>query len=133
MLFCGCSSNDGQSSSNQDVLGKWYYKGTKMGSNPIILYQHQCPSSKSYRDFLENETIDDVAYAGDCTILDDSVVSTWARTNNVLTITEFSPETQFTVTFTYEIVSITDQEMQLKQTVVNPDNTIIYISYYTRT
>ncbi len=132
-LFYGCSSSDEQSSSNQLLLGKWYYKGTKINNNPIVLYQHQCSTSKSYRDFLENGTINKVTYYSDCGIYDDNLETTWLRTNNTLTLTDFSPETQFTVSNTYEIVNLTDQEMQLKQTIVNSDNTIIYIYYYSRT
>lgn len=136
IVFTSCSNENEQPNSQQipitvqNVKGKWFYQGATINSGTFIPFQQPCASIKSYRDFLENGSVDEVSYDTNCEIT-PSLTTFWDLNNNNLTlITE--NENQFIVSIVYQITYLTDTEMQLKQTVVNPDNTIVYLYYYSR-
>lgn len=136
IVFMSCSSDNKEQNTQQlpitaqNVKGKWFYQGSTINSGTFIPFQQPCASIKSYRDFLENGNVDVVSYDANCEIT-SSLTTFWNLNNNNLTlITE--NENQFIVSIVYQITYLTDTEMQLKQTVVNPDNTIVYLYYYSR-
>lgn len=136
IVFSSCSSDNEEQSTQQlpitvqNVKGKWFYKGTIINSGNFIPFQQPCASIKSYKDFLENGNVNIVSYDTNCEIT-PSMATFWDLNSNYLTIITEN-ENQFISSIVYQIIYLTDTEMQLKQTVVNPDNTIVYLYYYSR-
>lgn len=130
--FFGCSSDNGPAFNTADLIGKWHADGAKIGNNPVTMYLSPCSGKVSYKEFFEDGTINAVNYDGNCELVNDPTVYTWSIDNSVLTFNDLIPESQLSLQSVYSIVKLTATEMQLKQTVTNETESIIYIYYYSK-
>ena len=113
----------------QNLLGKWFLKGGTINGGSFESHQHKCTSLKDYQEFLSDNNINFVEYDVNCEIV-DAETSGYYLEGNKLTIVSFDPVVS--QDYVYTIISITQQELILKQTANTPDGVETYEIYFTR-
>lgn len=122
ILILSCNSDDNSMASElqinkQNLLGKWYNKGSITNGGSFVNYNHNCTTSKDFQEFLDNDVINYIGFNSSC---DNNLIYTnlWYLSDNQLTIDNFDPafQTQF-----YTVLKITNDELKLNQ-IVNTSN-----------
>lgn len=118
LTLTSCSSDDNGSSTPASIVGKWNPLRTeiKSGSNPAQVQNYtgdEPGCNKDYYEFEADGDLRDVIYfknASDVCTEDEGEVSTWAKNNNTLTITdgEFAG--------VYEIKVLSNSDLQIATT-----------------
>jgi hypothetical protein len=133
----GCNKNDDNQVidnnleiNEQNILGKWFLKGGTKNGGIFENYTHLCSTSKDYQEFLSTNNINFIGFDANCQIV-DTEASGWQIINgNVLMISNYDPiVSQDDI---YTILSITTEELKLKQTANTPNGEEIYEIYLTR-
>lgn len=126
VLFLGCSSgSDGGSLpiNETSLLGKWYLKGIKHNSEPLDPTEHSCPASKDFNEIFSNHHIIFTGYNTSCEV-NDTQNSQWTLVGDVFSIIYSDGSTPPDV---YKVMSITNTEMQMKQT-SGSDSYVYYLN-----
>jgi hypothetical protein len=134
VMAFGCSSDD---SSNDDgsmavteanILGRWYMKGGTVNGGPFEDYEHECPAERDFQEIFANHTITFSGHGADCE-MNDTQTSDWALSGNTLTISSAEP---FLMSFSYNVVKLTNNEMILEGTFEAPEGTMVERSTFVR-
>lgn len=132
LTLTSCSSDDGNgvTITSQDLLGKWYIKGGTVNNGSFENYNHDCATSRDFQEFFANQEIKFNGYNSSCE-LNDVETSNWILNGNTLTITNqyFDP---MIYEYVYNIEKLTSEELIVKQSVNEPEGTLIYRTTYTR-
>ena len=135
ITYIGCNSNDDSSNGNlqinqQNLLGKWYLKGGTVNGGSFENYQHDCSSLKDYQEFFSNHELKFNDYNSDCE-LNNFNTSNWVLSGNALTVSnpQFDP---MIYEYNYIILSLTSEQLILKQTATTPNGVEDFESYFTR-
>lgn len=126
MFFMGCSSDsDGGSLpvTEANVLGKWYLRGVKLNNEPFEASEFSCSTSKDFNEVFSNHHIVFTGYGTDCSV-NDTQDSQWTLEGNNFSIIYYDPAT---VTDVYQLIKLTDTEMQMKQT-IGSNSTVYYLN-----
>ncbi len=131
ILFIGCSSDDSGSLpiNEENLLGRWYFKGSTLDNGPFESYQDDCPASKNYMEILNTHDLKYYTHGTDCIL---SLVSshTWTLNENHFTTVRHDPTVTAPNFFT--ILKITEEELVLKIDTypVSPAQKETYKYYY---
>lgn len=132
VILFSCNSNDdeGSTTSEPTILGKWYIKGGTSNGGEFQNYNHDCETSKDFQEFFENGEFTFNGFNAQCT-LSDTQTSIWTLNGNILTVAS-PPQGPMIYQYTYVIESLTNEELKLKQTVNEPEGVFVYITTFTR-
>lgn len=132
VMFLGCSSDSGNSLpiTEENLLGKWYFKGITINNGLIENYEHDCPSSRDYQEILSSHNLKYYHHGTDCQISDIGNCS-WILDGKQLTVIDQDPIVVGPNIYT--VVSITQKELILRfDKMVSASETQVHEYYYTR-
>ncbi len=116
---------------NNNIAGKWYLKGASVNGGAFNNHQHDCSTNKDYQEFHLNGELDFTEYNSSC-LISDTETSLWNLSNGSTLNVSSLPGAPFSYAYSYEIVSLTSEELILKQTYNDPSGQVVAISHYTR-
>lgn len=134
VVFIGCSSDSDSNSlpiNEENLLGKWYFKGLKIDNRAFEPYGNDCPTSKDYHEILSNHTLKYYVHGTDCEVSHIGS-ATWALDGNNYTTINDDPIV--VAGNFYKILSLTEEQLVLSIDThpVSPTETVVYKYYYTR-
>lgn len=112
MSFVSCSSDDSDSSSSSNIVGKWQHEkaGGILGGEEILLpYEHDCPTKKDYIEFLSNGTGRSYYYDQNCQLEEGGEGGTWDKSGNILTLSGEDGTNEF------EILTLNNTTLKIKE------------------
>ena len=136
-MFVSCTDEDDDvvitnqmEINNSTISGKWYMKGGTINGGAFENYVHDCSTNKDYQEFKQNGELDFVGHNSSCTI-SEVHTSLWSLSGNTLTVSSL-PGATIPHSYVYQILSVTSEELVLKQTYNDPSGQIVEVSRYTR-
>lgn len=139
-LVLSCTDNDDKeiqtentelAINNTNISGKWYLKGSSLNRGVFSSHQHDCSTNKDFQEFHLNGELDFTEYNSSC-VVSDTETSLWNLSNGSILNVSSLPGAPFSYAYSYEIISLTSEELILKQTYNDPGGQVVEISYYTR-
>lgn len=138
-LFVSCTDEDDDlvipttnqmEINNSTISGKWYMKGGTINGGAFENYVHDCPTNRDYQNFDLNGEIDFVGFDSSCA---NTGIETglWSLSGNILTVNNL-PGATIPYSYVYEILSLSSEELVLKQTYNDPSGQVVAVSHFTR-
>ena len=130
-----CNKNDDNQVVNleiiaQNIIGKWYLKGGTKNGGAFENHTHLCSTSKDYQEFLSSNSINFVGYDSNCQISDTETSGWQIIQGNILMLSSYDP--LISQEDIYTILSITTEELKLKQTYETVNGVDVYEINLTR-
>jgi hypothetical protein len=134
IVFIGCSSDSDSNSlpiTEENLLGKWYYKGMTIDNGPFQNHNNSCPTSKDYMEVLISHNAESYRHAVNCEI-DAAIFHSWTLNGDWLTMINQDPIV--VAPNIYKVLSITEEQLVLRMDFhpTSPSDTEVYKYYYTR-
>jgi len=136
-LFVSCTDEDDDmvltnqlEINNSAISGKWYMKGGTINGGVFENYVHDCATNRDYQDLRQNGEIDFVGFDSSCA---NTGIETglWSLSGNILTVNNL-PGAPIPHSYVYEILSLSSEELVLKQTYNDPSGQVVEVSHFTR-
>lgn len=137
LLFVSCTDEDDDmvlanqlEINNSAISGKWFMKGGTINGGVFENYVHDCATNRDYQDLRQNGEIDFVGFDSSCT---NTGIETglWSLSGNILTVNNL-PGAPIPHSYVYEILSLSSEELVLKQTYNDPSGPVVEVSHFTR-
>ncbi|WP_339835995.1 hypothetical protein [uncultured Flavobacterium sp.] len=135
IVITSCNSKDDSDTSStnleinkQNLIGKWFVKEESINGGSFENYQHDCSTLKDYQELLVDSTMKFVGYDYNCQIIDFQE-GIWYLDGTELMISNYDPiiPPDF-----FTVLSVTIDDLKLKQTVNTSNGVEVYEIHLTR-
>lgn len=131
LSILACTSNDEGIAINQEnLIGKWYFAGEKVNSEPYFEYQNLCGTARDYMELTADGGII-FEYKADCTESNLNEPAEWSFNGMAFTFTDYDPAASFEGFF--KIIQVTQNKLTLQQRIEYLDGEVqIVTTYFTK-
>ncbi|MFT7251992.1 MAG: hypothetical protein ACI9FW_001747 [Flavobacterium sp.] len=135
IVITSCNSNDDSDAmsinleiNKQNLIGKWFVKEESTNGGGFENYQHNCTTLKDFQELLVDNTMKFVGYDSNCQI-NDLQEGIWYLDGTELMIDNYDPITSPDF---FTVLSVTLDELRLKQTANTPNGVEVYEIHLTK-
>lgn len=135
IVIISCNSNDDSDASStnleinqQNLIGKWFVKEESINGGSFENYQHDCSTLKDYQELLVDNSMKFVGHDSNCQIIDFQE-GIWNLAGTELMISNYDP---IILPDFFTVLSVTKDELKLKQTTNTSNGVEVYEIHLTR-